>query len=81
VKTFFLREIAFIAAPFLMLTRFKDLMTQALAVIFSVLLFVALSKTLLTLVLYPVDWEAWIGVVLGSGISAFLALLVIAFLM
>jgi hypothetical protein len=73
VKTFFLRELAFLAAPLFLLTRFKDLKAQALAVLFSVLLFVTLSKTLSAFVLYPVDWEAWVGVVLGAVVSTFLA--------
>jgi hypothetical protein len=81
VKTFFLRELAFLAAPLLLLTRFKDLKAQALAVLFSVLLFVALSKTLSAFVLYPIDWEAWVGVGLGAVVSASLPVLVIALLM
>jgi hypothetical protein len=81
VKTFFLRELAFLAAPLLLLTRFKDLKAQALAVLFSVLLFVTLSKTLSAFVLYPVDWEAWVGVVLGAVVSAFLAFFAMFLLM
>ena len=79
MKEFFLREMAFIAAPLLMLTRFKELKVQVIAVILYLLLFVALSKTLLAFVLHPVDWEAWIGVVLGACISVVLASFAIIF--
>ena len=80
MKAFFLRELAFLAAPLLLLTRFKDLRARALAVLLSVLLFVALSNTLSAFVLYPVDWEAWVGVVLGAVVSAFLAAFAMGFL-
>jgi hypothetical protein len=52
VKAFFLREMAFLAAPLLLLTRFKDLKAQVLATLLSALLFVALGKTLSAFVLY-----------------------------
>jgi hypothetical protein len=81
VKAFFLREMAFLAAPLLLLTRFKDLKAQALAVLFSVLLFVALSKTLSAFVLYPIDWEAWVGVVLGAVVSVLLMIFATGLLM
>lgn len=80
MKAFFLRELAFVMAPALMLLQLKELASRAISVLIAVILAVVLSKTLLALALGPVGW-AWLGVAIGVGVSLFLLLYLLQFSM
>lgn len=78
MKAFFLREMAFLVAPAMLLTHRKELASLAIAVLAAALFVFALTATLLALVLQPVGW-AWLGVVFGFGVAAVLFLTVMSF--
>lgn len=73
MKAFFLRELAFLMTPALMITRPKELLSRAIAVVVAVISGAVLINTLMAFVLGPVGW-VWLGVVIGFGASVLLLL-------
>lgn len=71
MKAFFLRELAFLMAPALLLTRLKELLARAVSVLVAAVFVAVLTKTLVVLALGPVGW-VWLGVVIGFGVAALL---------
>lgn len=66
MKTFLLRELAFLMAPALLLTHFKELVGRALGVVSAIVFSLILLATLVVFVLQPFGW-AWLGVAVGAG--------------
>lgn len=78
MKAFFLRELAFLAAPALLLTHFKELASRAISILVAAIFAFVLTATLSAFVLQPVGWT-WLGVVFGFGVAVVLLLLVVSF--
>lgn len=71
MRAFFLRELAFLMLPALMLTRLKELLSRVTSVLIAAAFVWVLTKTLLVFALGPAGW-IWLGVVIGLGVVALL---------
>ena len=77
MKAFFLREAAFLVAPAMLLTHFKEFVSRVISVLVVAIFALVMTGTLIALVLQPVGW-AWLGVVFGFGVTAVLLLLAVS---
>ena len=78
MKAFFLRELAFLVAPAMLLTHFKELASRAISVLLIAAFAFALVSTLSSFVLHPVGW-VWLGVAFGFGIAVVLLMVAVSF--
>ncbi len=69
MKTFLLRELAFLLAPVLLVTQFKELASRVVWLLAATIFALILVFTLAAFVLQPVGW-GWLGVVVGFAAAA-----------
>lgn len=77
MKAFFLRELAFLVAPAMLLTHFKELSSRFISVLVAAIFAFALMSALAVFILQPAGW-AWLGVVFGFGVAIVLFLVVVS---
>ncbi len=73
MKVFLLRELAFLLAPVLMLTKLKALASMGIGLLALVVFAIVFAKTLTAFVLQPVGW-AWLDIPFGV-VVAYIALM------
>lgn len=77
MKAFFLRELAFLVAPAMLITHPKELLSQAASVLIVAIFAFVLLGVLTVFVLQPAGW-AWLGVAVGFGVAAVLLLVAVS---